>query len=291
VSGDSDADTGVGASAGAGADVRVDDEADVDPLSVVVVTVQEYYYIPRFLRSVLASDAVEVVEILTMPPSLGTESTPRFALDLLRRFGPRVFAQHVAFYAKYATLDAVHRVTGTGEPFSARTLAARRDIDHEHVTDVNDPSVFRRLTEREFDVLVSVAATQKFEPDLLATPNRCAVNVHSSLLPEYRGVSPSFWTLLRGEDRTGITVHYMDEGLDTGAVIAQEPLPIREGDTLHSLNARVAERGSEVLLDALEQVRAGTVTATPIDAEEGSYFSLPEGEDVRAFRRRGREFY
>lgn len=286
-----DAEPVAGAEAEAETEPDGDTEADAAPLRVVVVTVQEYYYIPKFLRGVLDSEAVEVVELLTMPPSLGTESTPRFALDLLRRFGPRVFAQHVAFYAKYATLDAVNRIRGAGEPFSARTLAARRGIDHAHVTDVNDPSVVERLADREFDVLLSVAATQKFEADLLATPDRCAVNVHSSLLPEYRGVSPSFWTLLHGEDRTGITVHYMDEGLDTGDVIAQEPLPIREGDTLHSLNARVAERGSEVLLDALEQVRAGTVTGTPIDAEEGSYFSLPEREDVRAFRERGREFY
>lgn len=265
--------------------------SDSDSLDVFVVTIREYYYVPKFLRRILEAERIDVQEIATMPPTLGTQDTPTFVAGLLRRFGPRVFARHGYFYVKYALLDAVNRYTGRGQAYSARTLAHRYGVDHRHVTDVNDPEFVAHVAERDPDVLVSVAATQKFGSELLAVPSESAVNVHSSLLPEYRGVSPSFWTLLNDEDATGITVHYMDEDIDTGDVLVQEEVPIEDDDTLHSLNVRVAERGADVLLQALRQIERGTVDPTPIDPDAGSYYSLPTRADVAEFVANGRRFY
>lgn len=262
-----------------------------DSLEVFVVTIQEYYYIPKFLRQILEAEQIDVLEIATMPPTLGTKNMPRFVADLLQRFGPRVFAKHGYFYVKYALLDVLNRYASRGNAYSSRTLARRYDVDHRHVTDVNDSAFVAHVAERDPDVLVSVAATQKFDPALLAVPSECAINVHSSLLPEYRGVSPSFWVLLNDEDSTGISVHYMDEDIDTGDVLVQEELPIKEDDTLHSLNTRIAERGADALLTALEQIRHGTVDPTPIDPTSGSYYSLPTRADVAEFVANERRFY
>lgn len=262
-----------------------------EQLRILIITVNEYYYIPRFLSEIVDADEYRIVGLTTMPPSLGTQNLFLFAYDLFRRFGTWVFAQHVGFYTKHLLLDLVGRITGRGPAYSPETLAKRNGIDYRHTTDVNTETYRGYAADLDPDVIVSVAATQKFEPELLAVPNRCAINVHSSLLPEYRGVSPSFWALLNDEERTGITVHYMAEDLDTGDVIRQEPLAIREDDTLHSLNERVAERGAEVLRAALEDIRTGSVTAERIDPEEGEYYSLPAREDVRAFLRGGNRFY
>ncbi|WP_135854115.1 methionyl-tRNA formyltransferase [Halorussus salinus] len=271
-------------------DGSVADQSD-DPLEILVVTVDEYYYVPKFLRGVLDADDVRVVGITAMSPTLGTESTPRFAWRLYRTFGPRVFAKHVGFYAKHALLDAANRRLGRGSAYSPRTLAERNDIEYRHVADVNDPEYVGYAESLAPDVVVSVAATQKFESGLLGVPDEAAINLHSSLLPEYRGVSPSFWTLRNGESETGVTVHLMDEEIDTGDVLVQRPLSIRDDDTLHSLNERVAERGSDLLLDALRGLRDGEVDPTPIDPDEGSYYSLPDRSDVEQFLDRGRRFY
>lgn len=271
--------------------MRTPSVSDSGSLDVFIVTIREYYYIPKFLRPVFEAERINVQEIATMPPTLGTQDIPTFVADLLRRFGPRVFARHGYFYVKYALLDVLNRYAARGEAYSARTLARRHGVDHQHVTDVNDPAFVAHIAEYDPDVLVSVAATQRFDPALLAVPSECAVNVHSSLLPEYRGVSPSFWALLNDEDSTGISVHYMDEDIDTGDVLVQEALPIEDDDTLHSLNARVAERGADVLLTALEQIRRGTVDPTSIDPDAGSYYSLPTRADVAEFIANGCQFY
>ena len=266
------------------------EETNDNVLDVLIVTVNEYYYVPKFLADIVKTDEYRIVGITTMPPSLGTQSTVAFAYDLFRRFGPRVFAQHLAFYLKYRLLDYVERTTGRGPAYSPKTLAKRHRIDYRHTTDINADRYLEYAAGLNPDVLVSVAATQKFGPELLAIPDRCAINVHSSLLPEYRGVSPSFWSLLHDEAQTGVTVHHMDENLDTGDVIRQEPLAIRDGDTLHSLNERVAEHGSEVLRAALEDVRTGTADPTR-PPEGGSYYSIPERDDVRKFLDRGNRFF
>lgn len=262
-----------------------------DKLDVLIITVNEYYYIPKFLDEIVNTDEFRIVGLTTMPPSLGTQNVFTFAFDLFKRFGTQVFAQHASFYLKYLFLDLVGRITGGGEAYSPKTLAVRNDINYKHTTDVNTETFRGYAAELDPDVIVSVAATQKFESGLLAVPNRCAINVHSSLLPEYRGVSPSFWALLNDEDRTGITVHFMAEELDTGSVIMQEPLAICADDTLHSLNERVAERGAELLRDSLDDIQSGAVCAESIDPEEGDYYSLPERKDVRTFLEEGNRFY
>ena len=264
---------------------------DDNSLRVLIVTVDEYFYIPKFLDGVLQADGIEVVGVTGVPPSLGNQSTPRFAWGLFRRFGAKIFAKQLAFYGKHFFFDMAHRLTGTFQPYSPKTLARTHDVEYKHVSDVNTEQYFEYVRSKSPDVVASVAAPQKFDAALLDIPDHGTINIHSSLLPDYRGLSPSFWTLRNEESRTGITVHYMDEGLDTGDVIVQEPLDISEIDTLHTLNTRVAEAGSPLLVEALEQIRTGTVERTEIDPDDGSYYSLPSRDDVRTFLDRGNSFY
>lgn len=264
---------------------------DGEVLEVLVLTINEYYYIPKFLDGITDERNLEIVGITTVPPSLGDRNLVAFAFDLLRRFGPRIFLRNVAFYAKYLSLDLLNRFSGTGPAYSARTVAERNGIEYEHVGDVNAPEYVRYVERKDPDVIASVAVPQKFQPRLFTIPDDGTVNIHSSLLPEYRGLSPSFWTLLRGEDETGITVHFVDEELDTGEIILQRPVEIRPDDSLHALNRRVAEEGSALLAEALERIRTGSVSAREMPEEEGSYFSLPTREDVREFVERGNRFY
>lgn len=262
-----------------------------DSLSVLIITVDEYYYIPKFLTSVVTSDHIDIVGITTVPPSLGTQNMLSFAFELFRVFGPRIFAKHALFYGKYLILDSINQVLDTDTVYSPKRLARRHDIEYRHVQDVNTDEYISYAESLSPDILVSVAATQKFESGLLEVPKEYGLNVHSSLLPEYRGVSPSFWTLFNGEDETGITVHEMAEEIDTGGIVRQAPVPIYDDDTVHSLNTRVAERGSEVLLHALEEIKRGDESLEPIDPDHGSYYSMPTREEVREFRTQGNRFY
>ncbi|HLF67968.1 MAG TPA: formyltransferase family protein [Gaiellaceae bacterium] len=106
--------------------------------------------------------------------------------------------------------------------------------------DVNDEAVLARVAEHEAELLLSVYYTQVFAPRLLEAVDGPAVNLHPSLLPRHRGVAPIVWAIAEGDRVTGLTAHHIDEGIDTGPVIVQRPLPIHPEDTGYRLHLKMA---------------------------------------------------
>jgi methionyl-tRNA formyltransferase len=142
------------------------------------------------------------------------------------------------------------------------------------------------LTAWRPDVLVVVAYGLLLPKDVLAIPRLGCVNVHASLLPRWRGAAPVERALLAGDDTTGITIMLMDEGLDTGPIVLQRPLPIAPQDTGASLRARLAELGAPALLEALQGLAAGTLRPRPQPAEGVTYArKLDKAEAVIDWRR------
>lgn len=114
--------------------------------------------------------------------------------------------------------------------------------------------------------LIAVAAYGKILPvDILELPRLGCVNVHSSLLPKYRGAAPINWAILNGEDETGITIMYMAEGMDTGDILAQAKTPIGIEEDARQLFGRLAEMGAELLVETVAALEAGTVKPVPQD--------------------------
>lgn len=120
--------------------------------------------------------------------------------------------------------------------------------------------------------LVVVAAYGKILPvDILELPRLGCINVHSSLLPKYRGAAPINWAILNGEDETGVTIMYMAEGLDTGDMIANQATPISLEENAEELFDRLAEMGAGLLVQVVEQFEAGNVSAVPQDESLSCY--------------------
>ena len=114
--------------------------------------------------------------------------------------------------------------------------------------------------------LILVAAYGKILPkEILGLPAKGCVNIHSSLLPKYRGAAPINWAILNGEDYTGVTLMYMAEGLDTGDIIAWEKTDISLDEDAAQLRDRLAKLGAKLLIETLPDLDAGTVQAIPQD--------------------------
>lgn len=112
--------------------------------------------------------------------------------------------------------------------------------------------------------LIAVAAYGKILPvDILNLPRLGCVNVHSSLLPRYRGAAPINWAILNGEEETGVTIMYMAEGMDTGDILAQAKTPININENASQLFGRLAEMGADLLVDTVAALEAGTVKPVP----------------------------
>ena len=123
--------------------------------------------------------------------------------------------------------------------------------------------------------LIVVAAYGKILPEeILNTPPYGSINVHSSLLPKYRGAAPINWAILDGEAETGVSIMSMAKELDAGDVILQKTTPIGEQEDAQALTARLAELGAQALSEAVEALRNGTASRTPQDASRQTYASM-----------------
>ena len=120
--------------------------------------------------------------------------------------------------------------------------------------------------------LIVVAAYGRILPaDILDLPPMGCINVHSSLLPKYRGAAPINWAILNGEDETGVTIQRMAEGVDTGDILAQRVTPIDLNENAAQLFDRLALLGAELLTEVVEQIGNGTVRAVPQDESAASH--------------------
>lgn len=120
--------------------------------------------------------------------------------------------------------------------------------------------------------LIAVAAYGRILPvDILDYPQYGCINVHSSLLPKYRGSAPIHWAILNGEKESGVTIMHMAKAMDAGDIITQAVTPIDPDETVETLHDRLAVLGAKCLVDVVEQIKAGTATRTPQDESKVTF--------------------
>lgn len=144
-----------------------------------------------------------------------------------------------------------------------------------------DPAFLEQLRAFDLDVLVVAAYGQILPPDLLAMPRRGCLNVHTSLLPRWRGAAPIQWAILEGDLESGVTIMRMDAGLDTGDIVALERTTLTATDTGQTLHDRLAELGGALLTRVLPDWLAGRVEPVPQPAAGVTYARKLRKEDGR----------
>jgi methionyl-tRNA formyltransferase len=149
-----------------------------------------------------------------------------------------------------------------------------------------------RLREIQPDAIAVVAYGRIIPPWMLTLPRLGNINVHGSLLPEYRGAAPIQWALANGETVTGVTTMQLDEGLDTGPMLLQRTLAVGAEETAAELFPRLAVMGAELLVETLEGLEAGSLTPVPQDEWLASLAPLLKREDGRMdFSRTAHEIF
>ncbi len=121
-----------------------------------------------------------------------------------------------------------------------------------------DRELIEKIKELKPDVIVVVAFGQILSKEILDIPKYGSINVHGSLLPKYRGAAPIQWSIINGDDVTGITTMYMDAGMDTGDMIQKFELKIDSDDTYGTLYEKMKVLGGKAIIETLEKVADGT---------------------------------
>jgi methionyl-tRNA formyltransferase len=203
--------------------------------------------------------------------------TPVFAIPSLERLlqGPDDVI---------AVVTQPDREKGRGRkksPSPVKEIALRYGVALYQPEKVKEESFIRTMEALSPDLLVVVAFGQILPKTLLQIPRFGAVNVHGSLLPEYRGAAPIAWAILKGEKKTGITTMLMDEGMDTGDVLMQADLPVEREDTGETLQEKLASLGRRLLAETIEKMKTGSLSPVPQNHSRASYAPPLKKEDGR----------
>jgi methionyl-tRNA formyltransferase len=149
---------------------------------------------------------------------------------------------------------------------AVKQVACERQLPLWQPEKVNTPEFIALFRQLHPTVVVVVAFGQKIPAPILFEPKFGCINVHGSLLPQYRGAAPIQWSVLNGDATAGVTTMYMDEGWDTGDIIAQAALPVGRAENFGAVYTKLARLGSELLVGTLDAVANGTASRTPQNA-------------------------
>ena len=160
-----------------------------------------------------------------------------------------------------------------------KEYALEHDIPVYQPKSVRTEETLDLIREMNPDLIVVVAYGKILPQELIDIPKLGVINVHSSLLPKYRGAAPIHAAIIHGEEESGVTIMYIAEELDAGDIIMTGKTPITEEDTLATLHDRLMEIGATTLLDAVNKIGDGTAPRIPQDHEKATFVKPFKKED------------
>ncbi len=158
-------------------------------------------------------------------------------------------------------------------------IASQHRIPIWEVSRLSHPETFALLAGYRPDAICVACFSQRIPEEVLNIPRLGCLNVHPSLLPANRGPEPLFWTFREGHRKTGVTIHLMDEGIDTGPIVAQEAVEVPDGIDYAQLETRCATLGGTLLAGSVWELYKGLAHPTIQDETKSSYHPFPSTED------------
>jgi methionyl-tRNA formyltransferase len=242
-------------------------------MNISFLTTEDPLYLPMFFELVLPVLARRhAVRVFSVPPLYKNQSSAQAARRYLATFGTAATVQ-----LAMRLLQA--KIAGQ----SIRLVCRREGVAHEVVSDVNTVEFLNRLRREEAELLVSVSCPQIFGRALIELPPRGILNIHGAILPQYRGVLPSFWMLANGEEQAGVSIYFVNEKIDAGELCGQDLFRIDANETLDRFIWRSKRIAAGLLLRTIDALERGTIERRPLDLAAGSYYRWPDAADVRRF--------
>jgi methionyl-tRNA formyltransferase len=167
------------------------------------------------------------------------------------------------------------------QPSPVKALAVRAGLPVFQPERARNEGFIQELRALQPELIVVAAYGQILPAAILELPRFGCLNVHTSLLPKYRGAAPIQWAILDGEPETGVTIMKMDAGLDTGDILTQKTTPIAAEDNSQILHDRLAQLGAELLVETIRGHIAGAIAPQPQPATGSTYARKITREDGR----------
>ena len=258
-------------------------------LRIMVMTQNDDFFIPHNIKKLMdTADVIDVVEI-DCKSSLSNKLR-----DYYEWFG-FVQCAKMGFKKIYRSvqriIDRKRNYKYLSGECSVYDIAKANNVHYMKITNSNAPDYIKYVRSRKPDLIVSYSAPQVIKEELLSIPKHGIINVHGSLLPDYRGLLPSFWYLYNDEKVGGATVHYMSEKIDDGDIILQEKVDISNCKSMFQVMTKTKQLGGELIVKAVKNIACCNVNSRPNVVSEGSYYTWPTKEEGKKFRKKGYRLY
>lgn len=261
-------------------------------MRVVIVTQEDPLFLPFYFDALLPQAAGSVVEVLALPSFASARQTVVYPLEL---FGPALYPYVGALVVARWTAAALLTRLGVDHAVDVEGACRKWGVPFARRKKINAPDAVAHLRALRPDVIFSLAAPQRFRAEVLGVAPRGCYNIHSALLPRYRGINAIFWAMLHDEPETGFSIHRMDATLDTGPVVVQQPVAIDPRDSYQDLCRKVMLAGAAAIAGFFRALEADPgeppVLHAAEHAEGGAYYSFPRAAERREFQRKGKRFF
>jgi len=201
--------------------------------------------------------------------------TSEFALPTLKSL-------HQSLHSILAVITQPDKPKGRGQKLlisPIKQYALDSDLPILQPKTVNDPEFIESLKQNRPDVIIVVAFGQILSEIFLKIPKQFCINLHSSLLPKYRGAAPIHRAILNGDTKSGITTMIMDKGMDTGDILLMQETPIHQTDTAQNLHDTLSEMGGALVLETLKRLEENTLLPVQQDHNQATYAAKLKKEE------------
>jgi len=254
-------------------------------LRLVIITQNDSFFIPESLdyliQNLKKEDEVVAAIVSDVSPFGKKEILFAKALKTFKIFGLKFFL----FYSlKFIIHKYILRRSVIG------TLYKRKIKIIELTSSINSEESLELIRKFNPDLLLSIASNEIFKEQLFNLAKFGCLNLHTGMLPEYRGLMPSFWAMKNNEKYIGVSVFMVDEGIDSGPILVQTKLEIGNltQDALIKLTKKI---GMNCILEAIELIRTQEYEVIENSDGASSYYSFPKKVDVVQFRKSGKKFF
>lgn len=253
-------------------------------MRIIIITQDEPFYLSEnldyLLKNLPKSNQIVGCAVSDVSPFGKKESFFKKALKTLSVFGTRFFIYYSLKYI-YSKIfkKSVRKIL---KIHNIPEICLLGSINSNHNLDT--------IKSYKPDLIISILGNQIFKKPLIDLAPKGCINLHTALLPKYRGLMPTFWVLKNNEKYTGVSVFYVDEGIDSGPIIVQEKVKIKN-KTQAQLIRETKEIGMKLILKSIEIINRNNVITIPNPDEQKTYYSFPTKNDVYKFKKIGKKFF
>lgn len=254
-------------------------------MRIIIITQDEPFYLSKSLQYFiqLLPEKYKIVGcvVCQVSPFGKSQSFFQKAIKTLNIFGIKFFI----FYAIKYIVSKFNKRNSIGFILNKNNIS-KIVLDKS----INHKQSVKLLKDYKPDLLISILGNQIFKHEIINLAPKGCINLHTALLPKYRGLMPTFWVMKNDEKYTGVSVFYVNEGIDTGPIIVQKRVEIG-GRTQEELIKHTKMLGMEAIIEAIKKISLGNVKTLNNNDSEMTYYSFPKREDVAIFKNKKKRFF